>query len=142
MIVDVINESAAEAIDVWVSTRGDMPALLRSDIEDRPDPAPVRRYEAPKPTTADERDDAAKWRNRAACTGLPVEVFYPSSGAVRLAASTCSACPVRAECLESARQEETRNGWDEGSVYGYRGGMSAGERIRWYASIKTGEAAS
>lgn len=42
------------------------------------------------------------WRRRAACAGLPTDMFFPGLGENTLAAkAVCAGCPVRAECLES-----------------------------------------
>ena len=49
--------------------------------------------------------DVDNWRERAACKGQPVDLFFPQKGgggvkAVRKAKVFCDVCPVAAPCLE------------------------------------------
>lgn len=80
------------------------------------------------------------WRDRAACRGLPVDIFYPSgkdgngkgmqAHHYARAASVCDSCPVSNECLETSLAEEAgRPGRLYQEVQGYRGGKYAHERI-------------
>lgn len=64
--------------------------------------------------------DKDQWYERAACAGMPVEVFVyatapgPSSVRLETALKTCASCPVRREC-EADEQETRRSGrapWD------------------------------
>lgn len=42
------------------------------------------------------------WRRRAACAGVPVDMFFPGLGEnTQAAKAICAGCPVRSECLES-----------------------------------------
>jgi WhiB family redox-sensing transcriptional regulator len=44
-----------------------------------------------------------EWRDKAACFGVDPEVFFPvvaAKQAVERAKDICSACPVKANCLE------------------------------------------
>lgn len=54
------------------------------------------------------------WRARAACSGFPNEIFFPSSEAperaVQKATSVCVICPVTEECLEYAFETNQRAG--------------------------------
>jgi WhiB family transcriptional regulator, redox-sensing transcriptional regulator len=63
------------------------------------------------------------WRDNAACRNVPnPEVFFPRpSETADEAKKICARCPVRVECLKDA--------FDQGDVYGFRGGM-AGEARR------------
>ena len=63
------------------------------------------------------------WMNDGSCRNHPPEVFFPSDGVgVAVAQSICSACPVRAECLEYALVNRIDHGvW---------GGASERERRR------------
>lgn len=62
---------------------------------------------------------AAAWMDRAACRGLPVSIFFPSSDEDSAdGIAVCARCPVRAECLEYA----------SGEKYGIWGGASERER--------------
>ncbi len=65
------------------------------------------------------------WRDRAACTGAPTELFFPGRGenATR-AKAICSTCPVKVECLADAARD-----WDDwGHLGGIRGGTTPKER--------------
>ena len=63
------------------------------------------------------------WRQRAACTGLDTEIFFPVSDAdAGPAKAVCETCPVRDQCLEwslATRQED-----------GVWGGLTDNERLR------------
>lgn len=64
-----------------------------------------------------------RWMSDAACAGAPGYVFFPSSSSRLNAAparAICSACPVRARCLDYAVAHEIR--------YGIWGGATADER--------------
>ena len=69
------------------------------------------------------------WIALRACSGLPVEIFYPARGEdVKLAKSICRACPVREECLDYAIRVNEKNGiW---------GGRSERERRRIRRNLK------
>jgi len=46
---------------------------------------------------------AARWRERAACRGTDLEVFFPGRGeSAGPARQVCAACPVRQPCLDYA----------------------------------------
>lgn len=68
-----------------------------------------------------------RWWERAACRGMPIELFFPGRGdtSIREALAVCADCPVREECLDDALSH-SREG-----TYGIWGGMS--ERQREYA---------
>lgn len=63
------------------------------------------------------------WRQHAACRGLDVEVFYPSTDELAEEAKVvCAECPVRQPCLEHALSGRERDGvW---------GGLTERERRR------------
>ncbi|MAT05833.1 MAG: hypothetical protein CL424_12415 [Acidimicrobiaceae bacterium] len=62
-----------------------------------------------------------EWRSRAACRGLPTNMFYPVPGVpVGSALAVCAQCPVRAECDEFASSTA--------EVHGVWGGRTEGER--------------
>lgn len=65
------------------------------------------------------------WRANAACRGVPVAVFYRDNTAQ--AEALCDTCPVKAECLAAAADEEMGIEW---RTHGYRAGMTPAERIR------------
>lgn len=74
-----------------------------------------------------------RWHRRAACLGLPLEMFYPGKGQAgdedtAIAAAVCRRCPVLAECLDAALIEEAGIGAD--SLYGVRAGLTPTERVR------------
>lgn len=71
-----------------------------------------------------------EWMDRAACRGMPSDMFFPTLGefdAMRRAKAVCARCPVRVDCLDFGLDE-----W--GGVWG---GLSGRERqaLRW--SIRT-----
>lgn len=81
------------------------------------------------------------WRTRAACRGLPIEIFYPTGkdGSTRgvqeedydAARTVCGTCPVSDECLTAAlREEADRPGRLHAEVQGFRGGRTASQRVR------------
>lgn len=54
------------------------------------------------------RIDMAPWRARAACSGKPAWMFFPSRGdhkTVAAAKAVCATCPVQTECLDAHRGE-------------------------------------
>ena len=64
------------------------------------------------------------WRHQAQCRHVHVGVFFrmdekPDNRAVNL----CAICPVRAECLDEALEDEDLD-------YGYRGGLTPRSRRR------------
>ena len=49
----------------------------------------------------------AEWMDRAACRGMGPDTFYnPSPQSAAKARAICATCPVAAECLDYARNEE------------------------------------
>ena len=64
---------------------------------------------------------AARWRERAACRGARIEVFFPGRGETAGAArQVCAQCPVCQQCLEFAVSNRI--------VYGIWGGLTGPER--------------
>lgn len=60
-------------------------------------------------------DLVADWRARAACSGYPNTLFFPTSevaddGVVERAKAICAACPVIEDCLEYALETNQRAG--------------------------------
>lgn len=65
------------------------------------------------------------WRDRAACLGLDVNMFYPERGdATEEARAICHGCPVREDCLDWALRHEPDFG-----IWGGVGAVARG-RIR------------
>jgi len=66
-----------------------------------------------------------RWMERAACRGLPTDLFFPHRGGIDTAAAAkavCAACPVSDDCYEYAFASNERHGiW---------GGTSERERRR------------
>lgn len=63
------------------------------------------------------------WTIDALCSQVDPEIFFPDKGAsTRPAKRVCSACPVRAECLQFAVDHHER--------FGIYGGLSERERRR------------
>ena len=51
------------------------------------------------------------WRQRAACSGVDPDIFYPASDEEAIAAKAiCAQCPVRQPCLEYALTNRERDG--------------------------------
>lgn len=66
------------------------------------------------------------WTHRAACRDADPEIFYPEKGGrVEEARAICFRCPVRAECLEWALENNER--------YGLWGGLSERQRRPLFA---------
>jgi WhiB family redox-sensing transcriptional regulator len=64
---------------------------------------------------------SAGWRDRAACRGADLEVFFPGRGEpAEPARRICAACPVRQPCLEFALSH--------GIVHGIWGGLAERDR--------------
>ena len=62
-----------------------------------------------------------RWRERAACRGADLEVFFPGRGeSAEPARQICALCPVRQPCLDYALSS--------GIVHGIWGGLSERER--------------
>jgi WhiB family transcriptional regulator, redox-sensing transcriptional regulator len=54
---------------------------------------------------------AARWRERAACCGTDLDVFFPERGqTAEPARQVCAACPVRQPCLEYALSNRITHG--------------------------------
>ncbi len=76
---------------------------------------------APSPWSVLATDD--EWRQEALCAETDPEAFFPEKGgSTREAKRVCSVCSVRAECLESALENDVR--------FGFWGGLSERERRR------------
>ncbi len=78
-------------------------------------------------TAADSRarplEEMLAWQDRAACSGVDPELFFPAKGeSLAPAKAICAGCPVRVECLEYALTHNER--------YGIWGGTSERERRR------------
>ena len=60
---------------------------------------------------ADPARFAARWRERAACRGTDLDVFFPERGqSAGPARQVCTACPVRQPCLEYALSNRITDG--------------------------------
>jgi WhiB family redox-sensing transcriptional regulator len=76
------------------------------------------------------------WAARAACQGQDPALWFPedhkgpSPATVAEALTICSACPVRAQCLDDALA--TEGGRRPASRYGIRGGLTGGQRHEEY----------
>ena len=73
------------------------------------------------------------WRERAACKGEPIDLFYQPRGDsenYEEAAEICQGCPVRKECLLFAI--EYNENW------GFWGGLSLSKRRCWLAACLPG----
>jgi WhiB family redox-sensing transcriptional regulator len=67
--------------------------------------------------------EAQSWQERALCAETDPEAFFPErGGSAREAKRICTACEVRAECLEYALANDER--------FGVWGGLSERERRR------------
>jgi WhiB family redox-sensing transcriptional regulator len=70
--------------------------------------------------------DALRWMDRAACTGVDPDLFFPPKGdsvpgeSATAAKAVCASCPVRDDCLQYALTTNQR--------YGVWGGMTWTER--------------
>ena len=67
-------------------------------------------------------DAQPAWRRKAGCRDQPLSIFFPARGqSSKPALAVCSSCPVRAECLAEATDEELE--------VGIRGGLTARARV-------------
>ncbi len=67
------------------------------------------------------RIEAMPWWDRASCSGVDPDVFFPQRGvSTRPAKELCKCCEVRSQCLEYALQT--------GERFGIWGGLSERER--------------
>jgi hypothetical protein len=68
------------------------------------------------------------WRDKAACIGLPSELFFPTSMSIHKwdeGKAVCAGCPVKEECLQVAlAHDELEDRW------GIFGGLSPSERLQ------------
>jgi len=79
-----------------------------------------------------------EWRADAACRGMDVDLFYPSTGELIPAecVAACARCTVVTECLADACETES----SENMTIGYRAGMSANARMAYRANgLRSGE---
>ena len=60
-----------------------------------------------------------EWYKDAKCKGLSVDLFFPLRKIPESTKRVCRECPVQEQCLEWALRHEE---------YGYRGGMTEGQR--------------
>lgn len=88
------------------------------------------------------------WRDQAACTDSPWDIWFPEDAKPRSLGRTwtnqaraiCDTCPVIAECLSAELGKETAPSGDPTSAhsrYGIRGGLTADERAdlaEWLAA--------
>ena len=78
--------------------------------------------------------DPHGWRDRAACNGQPVDMFFPGRGdnwrhIRRVIRTWCVPCPVRAECLEDEmRQPVSKRVGIRGGVL-FSAGQASARRI-------------
>lgn len=69
------------------------------------------------------------WRALAACRGKDPAIFFPEPMgpcSYDAARAICASCPVKAECLETAGNDD-----------GFRGGMAPRERAVWRGKQRT-----
>lgn len=72
----------------------------------------------------DTLPNSLAWAKRAACTDLPLDLFFSEAeGTVAEAKRICGPCPVREKCLT-----EGMNAEPAGSRYGIFGGLTPDER--------------
>ncbi|MHC1558198.1 WhiB family transcriptional regulator [Actinomycetospora sp. C-140] len=79
------------------------------------------------------------WHEHAACAGMDEALFFPVAdggplGVERIeqAKQVCAGCPVRTTCLADTMARESPT-----ARYGVFGGLSAGDRSRLYADLRT-----
>ena len=73
--------------------------------------------------TALVSDEVQDWRDLAACAEVGDDFWFPEKGgSTREAKKVCQGCPVQAECLEYALENNEQ--------FGIYGGLSARERQR------------
>lgn len=89
--------------------------------------------EQPRYLTYEVLFQPEEWKQRAACRGLDVSLFFPERGGVsREAKDVCATCPVQPECLDYALRL--------GEKYGVYGGYSERGRRNLRREIRMDEA--
>lgn len=84
----------------------------------------------------DTLPNALAWADRAACRGLPLDLFFSDAkGTIRQAKRVCRPCPVRPQCLTETLRAEGSN------RYGVSGGLDADERAELAGQNGKGQAA-
>jgi WhiB family redox-sensing transcriptional regulator len=76
----------------------------------------------------------AGWRERAACSGVESDTFFPASEeeyAAKAAKAICAECPVREACLQYALSTN--------QAAGVWGGLDSGERRRMRRRLRDRE---
>lgn len=75
-----------------------------------------------------DTQEQQRWRQHAACTGHPLDIFFPPRGdnqkQIATAKQICQECPVLNECRNYAL------GFDSGKLIGIFGGLTQYERKR------------
>ena len=82
-----------------------------------------------------------QWKDDAACSGDPIEWFYPRKGQaafIRHGLAKCSVCPVRKECFLYAMGDNPEELQDVDGVWG---GSVAKQRVAWIGEGLSGEEA-
>ena len=75
------------------------------------------------------RDDPYGWMDVAACSGYPVDIFFPErGGSYALAKVTCDRCPVVRDCRREIDRAERQLA--EADVQGMYAGETPAERVR------------
>lgn len=73
------------------------------------------------------------WQNKAACVGMPLDLFFPGQGEKRKtnqAKAICKGCPVSQDCLSFTLKHE-----DPTSRHGIYGGLTQDERRRLFGTV-------
>lgn len=76
-----------------------------------------------------ERRENERWREQAACQGLPIEMFFPEDIVTQTIQDLCDKCPVQKQCLEYALSIP--------EYHGFWGGKSQRARRRIRKSRRT-----
>lgn len=80
-----------------------------------------------------DREAQRHWRRRAACLGLPVELFFPERGdneSAPRARQVCAGCPVQAECERDDPEVMVEGGHMLGFYHGLSGVQRKAARKR------------
>lgn len=85
-----------------------------------------------------------EWRNKAACKGAPVDIFFANRGhnkvkwVYQAADRFCESCTVKADCLEWILEVESS---PEVGRHGYYAGMSPDRRAELHRKRQQGRVA-
>lgn len=78
-----------------------------------------------------------RWRSQAKCAGYNTDEFFPAVGSnARFIHEFCETCPVVAECLDYALENQLDYGIWGGTSVNQRADIRAGRKAHPYAAVR------